>query len=75
MSKTSHISAKCVNLPIQWWGRVSSVSTTGCVVLYTDENCNSQRKPEIFSSIRLKFNQEYLSEPNKISNKNFEGTW
>jgi hypothetical protein len=74
-TSTSIISAKnCIKLPFAWWNRASSVSTSGCVVLYTNEDCNTQKTHEIFSSIRVNYNEAYYSQPNKISNKNFEAT-
>ena len=66
---------KCINLPKNWQNKTSSVLTNGCVVLFSEEDCKTDKSSQIFSSARLKFNDIYFSKPDNIPNYNFYNTW
>ena len=66
----------CVNLPSEWWDKISSILTNGCIIFYSDTDCQSttQSSPQLFSSIYSKSKDMYLSYPSKIPNHSFYGT-
>lgn len=75
MKTPPYLISECINLPTKWWDKASSIWTTGCVILYSEENCASEKAPVLFSSVRSNINEVYYSQPDKIPNKNFVGTW
>ena len=66
---------ECINLPKHWMKKTSSVLTNGCIVLFDDLDCKTNKKSEIFHNVRSKLKEVYLSWPTKIPNNNFHGTW
>ena len=75
MKTPPNLMSKCMNLPDEWLNKTSSVVTNGCVVLYSGKDCETEKTPELFSKIKLKFSDKYFSQPSKIPNNNFVGTW
>ncbi len=66
----------CVNLPAEWWNKTSSFMTNGCIIFYSDIDCqiSKQSSPQLFSSINSKASDVYFSVPSKIPNYRFYGT-
>ena len=75
MKSTPNFIPECMNLPDEWLNKTSSLLTNGCVVVYSGKECTTDKKPELFSKIKLNFADKYFSQPSKIPNKNFVGTW
>lgn len=68
-----HNANDCVNLPVPWRNRVSSILTNYCVVLYTDSNCIYNTTAQLFNKPDHpeRFYDIILSQPNTIPNNNF----
>ena len=65
----------CVNLPKSWQNRSSSILTNACVVLFTKPDCKTEKVPQLFTNIKLKFGEKYKSMPSKIPNDDFIENW
>ena len=65
---------RCTNLSKQWKDKASSILTNGCVVVYSDLDCKSD-KNQFFSSINFDFYDFFYSFPDNIPNYDFSNTW
>ena len=67
--------SECINLPKHWMNKTSSVLTNGCIILFDDLDCKTNKTLEIFHNVRSRLKEIYVSWPSKIPNNNFHGTW
>jgi hypothetical protein len=65
---------RCTNLSKQWIDQINSILTNGCVVVYPDLDCKSD-KNQFFSSINFDFYDFFYSYPDRIPNYDFSNTW
>ena len=50
--------------------------TNACVVLFTKPDCKTEKVPQLFTNMKLKFGtKKYLSMPSKIPNYDFIENW
>ena len=67
----ANVSDKCLDLPIAWQNRASSLLTNKCIVVFTTRGCKKNKESQIFS--QLNFDVSF-SHPNKIPSFNFNGS-
>ena len=71
-----HIKAEtnCLNLPIKWKNRISSIHSHKCIILYTTENCLFEKLKITLIRDRI-FINDNSNYPANFSSQNFYGSW
>ena len=67
-------SKDCYNLPIIWKNRVSSIFTNKCIILYTDDDCQSDVFKATLNRNKVYFDNNFKNQAS-IPWNNFYGSW
>ena len=68
-------SNECINLPHKWQNKVSSILVNKCIVLYSKQDCQTEKHPQLFKKGNDRYLDVSLSQPDNIPNFNFYGSW